>query len=292
MVELSGLVVCSVCHADLALNELAAEGAACCPRCGRRYNVDQGTFNMIPIPPPDGVLKAKWQTWQKLQDNGLQSYTQAPEINLSIGSRDDAQAFKAFSQPSGLILDVGCGPQPFPSYLPEKSDVVGIDPLAGAPRRDFAFVRGIGEYLPFRDGTFDHIVYASSLDHIIDPRRSLADAARCLKPDGYINLWIDGLASSDSPDIHSPLQRYMLLARKGIKSLSRHGWLTRMGVRRTVSYVGSVARMTVPEGATDYFHFMHLNLTVVLQWLRELNLVPIRQQDYPEADSLFIIVKK
>src|SRR6266571_6378707 len=213
MVDLNRLLVCPVCHADLPLIGHGTDGAIDCPDCDRRYDLKQGVYNMTPLPPPDDALKSKWSTWQKLQDNGLLSYTNAPEFNLSIGSREDAQAFKAFAQPSGLILDIGCGPQTHPSYLSDGSTVVGIDPLLGQQPREFSFVQGIGEYLPFREKTFDHILFASSLDHMMVPQRSLAEAVRCLKPDGEISLWIDGLAYNETSLNSSLSARYATLAK-------------------------------------------------------------------------------
>lgn len=288
MVDINDLVVCPVCHSDLSLNSNNGERAVCCNGCQRRYSLNRGVYNMTPLPPADELLRSKWDTWQKLQDNGLLSYTKAPEFNLSVGPREDALAFRSFCQPSGLILDVGCGPQAYSSYLPEGGEVVGIDPLLGRQPREFAFVQGIGEYLPFRDETFDQILYASSLDHIMNPRRSLAEAVRCVKRDGNISLWIDGLADDDSTGKQSTAQGYRTLAMKGFKSLSRHSWLKKIGLRRTISYIVSVARMKVPEGASDCFHFSHLSVAAVLGWLADLNLTITRREDHREADSLFI----
>jgi len=292
MVNLRDLIVCPVCHAALSLDDIEVQGSGCCPNCGRRYAFDRGVFDMTPLPPPDEILKSKWHTWEKLQDNGLVSYVKAPELNLSVGFREDAEAFMNFCQSSGLMLDVGCGMHTYPSYLPEGADVVGIDPLAGEKRRAFTFVKGIGEYLPFRDETFDHILYASSLDHIIDPKRSLADAARCVKANGRINLWIDGLSDEEPSTNRTRFGRYQILAQKGFSCLSRHGWFSKMGFRRTLSYVASVASMEVPEGASDCFHFVHLNVPIVFDWLNELNLRVVSQMDYPAADSVFIQVMK
>ena len=288
MVEINDLLVCPVCHSDLSLKSNNEERAVCCPECKRRYSLNSGVYNMTPLPPVDELLRSKWDTWQKLQDNGLLSYTKAPEFNLSVGLREDALAFRSFCQPSGLILDIGCGPQTYSSYLHEAAEVVGIDPLLGQQPRRFVFVQGIGEYLPFRDETFDQILYASSLDHIIDPKRSLAEAVRCVKTGGYISLWIDGLADDDSTGKQSTARGYRTLAMKGFKSLSRHSWLKKIGLRRTLAYIVSVARMKVPEGASDCFHFSHLNVAVVLGWLADLNLKITRREDHEEADSSFI----
>ena len=291
MIDLRNLLVCPVCHVDLQFDD-SGEGAVGCSRCGRNYRSDRDVFNMTPLPLPNGVVKSKWKLWEQLQDNGSLSYSKAPEFNLSIGSRADAQAFKAFAQASGLVLDIGCGPQTRPSYLPDNGEIVGIDPLLGQQPREFSFVQGIGEFLPFRDSTFDHILYASSLDHVMEPKRSLAEAVRCLRPSGYINLWIDGIASDAPPEIQSRLKRHRVVIEKGLKSLSRHDWLTKMGLFRTVSYMASVATMKVPQGAADYFHFAHLNSDTVSSWLKDLDLRTIRESEHPKFDSLFIQVGK
>ena len=293
MVDLNELIVCAVCQADLPLEQLRSEGSASCARCHNRYAFSQSVYNMTPVPGPAELSESKWSTWRKLQQNGLISYTSAPEFNLSVGVRQDALAFKAFCRMSGLILDVGCGPQTRASYQPASGDaaeVAGIDPLMGHQPREFAFVQGIGECLPFRTATFDHVIFATSLDHVVDPRRSLAEATRCLKPGGFINLWLDAQATDYVETDLSFLGHYRLLARKGFRSLTRHRWINKLGFRRTLSYVASVARMDVPEGAIDCFHFEHLTSTSVSAWLSELNVVTIRQEQF--QDNLFVQATK
>jgi SAM-dependent methyltransferase len=289
MVSLNDLLVCAVCHSELLLNGAEKDGRAECPECSRSYEHSAGVYNMTPLPLPDEELKSKWVAWQSLQDNGWLFYIREPELNLSIGPREDAQAFKAFAQSSGLVLDIGCGPQARPSYLPVNTEVIGIDPLLGDQPREFSFVQGIGEYLPFRNAIFDHILYASSLDHLINPRRSLAEAARCLKPCGRMSLWIDGLDSNESTAKRSRRQHYQALVKKGFKRVSRQGW---SGLRLVPFYIASVANMKIPAGASDYFHFTHLSLAVVSSWLNAVNLKTVRLQEYPEADSVFIQVKR
>ena len=186
------------------------------------------------------------------------------------------------------ILDIGCGTQHLPSYLPEDGAVVGLDPFLGQQPRGFAFVQGLGEYLPFRDGTFDHILFATSLDHMINPRRSLAEAQRCLKPQGYLNLWLDAQAESHDAPATSSWERYRLVVKKGVRSLSRGGWIEKLGWWRTLSYISAVARMRVPDGAVDYFHLDHLMLDEVKGWLDELGLRIVREEVFPASDGLFI----
>ena len=84
----------------------------------------------------------------------------------------------------GLVLDIGCGIAARPAYFTDDPDCtyVGIDPLDGAVVREFDFVQGIAERLPFADATFDGVISATMLDHVPDPTRVLSDARRVLKP--------------------------------------------------------------------------------------------------------------
>src|SRR6266496_6137403 len=161
------LVVCPVCQNELIFTDL---GRVSCSQCGRTYVFDNGVYDLTPLPPPDKEVLENWSLWEQLQENGSVSYTAEPENNLSVGTRDDAKAFGGFSNLSGLVLDIGCGPQKMPSYgLDFPGQLIGIDPLRGVLPKQFGFVQGIGEYLPFPPGTFDRVLFATSLDHMLYP---------------------------------------------------------------------------------------------------------------------------
>src|SRR5690606_10926154 len=90
--------------------------------------------------------------------------------------------------------DVGCGTLPCPGYMAASGsgiNWIGIDPLLGEAARRFPFVQGVGEYLPFRDHTFDGVLYASTIYHQMDPRRSLERARRAIKPRGKLYVWYE-----------------------------------------------------------------------------------------------------
>jgi len=94
----------------------------------------------------------------------------------------------------GLFLDVGCGALPSPGYMAASgSDVnwIGVDPLLGEVARHFPFAQAVGEYLPFRDRTFDGVLYASTIYHQMDPRRSLERARRAIKERGKLYVWYE-----------------------------------------------------------------------------------------------------
>jgi SAM-dependent methyltransferase/uncharacterized protein YbaR (Trm112 family) len=92
----------------------------------------------------------------------------------------------------GLYLDVGCGARPWPVYMAASSECVewiGVDPFLGDAARRFAFVQGMGEYLPFRREAFDGALYASTIYHLLDPQRSLRRVHSILKPTGKLFVW-------------------------------------------------------------------------------------------------------
>jgi len=104
-----------------------------------------------------------------------------------------AELFRGFVAPylRGLVLDVGLGPQPVPWYLEgyPKGLVAGIDPLAPATAHPFIFVQGVAEFLPWRDETFDVVVAATALDHLLVPAKAFEEIHRVLKPDGRFLVW-------------------------------------------------------------------------------------------------------
>lgn len=72
----------------------------------------------------------------------------------------------------GLYLDVGCGALAWPAYMAASSGRVGwigVDPFLGDATRQFPFVQGLGEYLPFLREVFDGALYAGTIYHLLDP---------------------------------------------------------------------------------------------------------------------------
>jgi SAM-dependent methyltransferase len=238
---LTEILGCPICHRPLA--------DARCNACDRSY--PDGDYT--PVPPPDRDVQSKWGLWEQLQANGAAVYDGDPAGNLSVGDRQDAGAFAEFSQLKGRVLDVGCGPQALPSYS-GGDQFVGIDPLRGG-RREFAFVQGIAEYLPFRDGAFDRVLFATSLDHMLSPKRALAESRRVLKPDGLVCVW-----HGEPPPP------------------ARRAWRER--VSRLVRGRSTLLGYRTPRGAVDPFHFSHPRFATVLQWLTEAGMtVDVEHRD-------------
>jgi demethylmenaquinone methyltransferase/2-methoxy-6-polyprenyl-1,4-benzoquinol methylase len=97
-----------------------------------------------------------------------------------------------------LVLDVACGPGAVTRALAKrtKARIVGIDlsedmlragqsnvVQAGLTER-VSLVLGRGEQLPFADDTFDALTFTYLLRYVEDPRATIAELVRVLKPGG------------------------------------------------------------------------------------------------------------
>jgi SAM-dependent methyltransferase len=106
--------------------------------------------------------------------------------------------FGADLKPSGeMILDLGCG---FGGRTLAYQRVTGghcigleIDPRMAGPALRFAksmeaadasFAAGVGEALPFANDSFDAVLSYDVLEHVQDPRKTLAEVCRVLKAGG------------------------------------------------------------------------------------------------------------
>lgn len=79
--------------------------------------------------------------------------------------------------PNGLVLDCGAGSRPI--YF---ENVVNFEIKSYASTD----VLGVGESLPFADGTFDGVISVAVLEHVRDPFRCADEIARVLKPGGRL----------------------------------------------------------------------------------------------------------
>ena len=93
------------------------------------------------------------------------------------------------------VLDVGCGGGLLAEEVARMGfEVTGVDPSepslesacvhAGREGLDIEYVRGVAEDLPFGDASFDVVYCCDVLEHVESVERTVAEAARVLKPGG------------------------------------------------------------------------------------------------------------
>jgi ubiquinone/menaquinone biosynthesis C-methylase UbiE len=117
------------------------------------------------------------------------------------------------SHARGSVLEIGSGPGTNLRFYPGKvTCVTALDPnkcmLDRLERRGadhgFGKVRclrthqGVGEDLPFRDRTFDTVVFTLILCSVQDPKAAISEAVRVLRPGGTL------IAMEHESPIHAP----------------------------------------------------------------------------------------
>ncbi|TAL11705.1 MAG: class I SAM-dependent methyltransferase [Nitrospirae bacterium] len=234
--NIKNIMACPRCKAALLLNE---SRDAECAHCHEVYRWMSYTWDLVPS--CWNTSSTAWLAWEHLQANGLESYRHDPQHNLAVGPREDCLQFSRFCKFDGLVLDVGCGPQAWPTYFAHHAEgtrFVGVDPLAGGIPADYAQFRALGEFLPFADRVFDHVAFATSLDHFIDPLPVLREACRVCRPSGFVDIWVGDKSSGAAP-----------------RKVS-HPWYD---------------KLQKPNGAEDVFHLKRLGSTELRRILGRLD---------------------
>ena len=94
---------------------------------------------------------------------------------------------------TGVVLDVGCGEQPYRSLLPPGSSYQGLDIAESGER--FGYARSDTLYVsgypwPVADGSVDLVLCTEVLEHVLDPGKLLSEVQRCLRPGGRLLLTV------------------------------------------------------------------------------------------------------
>ena len=151
--------------------------------------------------------------------------------------------------------------------------------MRGAVQRDFAFVQGLGEYLPFPDASFDRVLFATSLDHMLVPQRAISEAQRVVRPDGRVIVWMGIVVAGGAKP--SPARRIGV----GLRLLGSGQW-REFGTRVRATTQPRL-ELGTPEGAEDPFHVSHPLPETVVSWLEEGGL-QVNRVERPSADQCLI----
>jgi ubiquinone/menaquinone biosynthesis C-methylase UbiE len=121
--------------------------------------------------------------------------------------------------PRARVLEVGCGTGVLTRLLagwPKVGEVVGVDPAPALLARarslaaalpNVAFREADGRSLPLETGSFDVVVFDSVLSHVPGPDQALAEAARVLRPGGWLAAFDGDYATTTvALGAHDPLQ--------------------------------------------------------------------------------------
>lgn len=130
--------------------------------------------------------------WELTQERQLKDHAEGRSVFSTENSRGAIILGKLLNNliPFKECLDVGCGILPLPGYMKVASNVmfIGIDPFSGS-EREFSFVKGVAENIPFKNQAFDAVLLATSLDHLSNPDEAIKEIYRVLKNKGYLIIW-------------------------------------------------------------------------------------------------------
>ena len=200
---LQTLLVCPICKGELAYFPTLIACTACQATFPQTV---QGLFNVIPghLLQQDGN---GWQTRQLEMEVWYKELLASPSEAASCFDCDYAPYAPILSELSGSILDLGGGNGIVRHFLSEGTEYIVLDPSlnwlgsawsAIADRfscleERFNFVRGVGEYLPFPAGSFDHVLSFWSLNHVLQPERGFQEVHAVLRPTGRFLIVLEDM---------------------------------------------------------------------------------------------------
>lgn len=157
-----------------------------CGRCGHLYQSPRPTLAEIGRHyPPD---YAPFQRAIEDEPSPLR------RLERRYGLRTRCMAVQRAAGAAGRLLDVGCATGLFLDGMRRLGwDVAGVEPDERAAdyargRFGLSIFPGRLEHAPYPAGSFDAITLWDVLEHVHDPRHTLADLARLLRPGGLLVL--------------------------------------------------------------------------------------------------------
>ena len=108
--------------------------------------------------------------------------------NMSKGELSKFRNMLSFFDLKSKVLDIGAGLGWYEKIISSDIEYYGADPLCDWLHPDKRLVQSIGEYLPFKDSSFDSVFIISSLDHVDNPSSVIEEAFRVLHPGGMFAI--------------------------------------------------------------------------------------------------------
>ena len=100
----------------------------------------------------------------------------------------------ALATADGVVVDVGCGAQPYRGLLPASASYIGLDTADaqenfGYTMPDVRIIPPDGRW-PVEDGTADTVLATETLEHVPDSDAFLSEARRVLRPGGHLIMTV------------------------------------------------------------------------------------------------------
>jgi SAM-dependent methyltransferase len=171
---------------------------------------------------------------------------------------------------SGLVLDVGCGAQPYRTLFSTAARYQGIDTVTAKAHFGYEVPDTIyyaGDVWPVADESVDFILCTETLEHVLEPRQFLLEARRCLRPGGCAVLTVPFAARW-----HYIPYDYWRITPSGLQHLFRNcGFMeTRVYARGNAGTVACYKNMAIILPL-----LMPLGSTPIVRWTLRLLAIPL-----------------
>jgi SAM-dependent methyltransferase len=178
--------VCPHCHGALTID---AGGATC---SGCRTSIPRhGELLDFRGPAAD---ERGWADRQRLMTSWYEELHADPQAEARCYDADYEPLRELLQAVTGRVLDLGGGSGVARGYLRDDVVYVNLEPSPEWPAPAAgAFVLGVGEQLPFADGSFDAVLSLWSLNHAADPAAVVAEARRVLRPGGRLIMVLEDM---------------------------------------------------------------------------------------------------
>jgi SAM-dependent methyltransferase len=142
----------------------------------------------------------------------------------------------------GVLLDVGCGAQPYRDLFVGVERYVAMDVIA----RPGVSLCGDAQFLPFGDAVFDAVLCNQVLEHVPEPARLMREVARVLKIGGQLLL-----TAPQTWGLHLEPHDFYRYTKYGLTHLARQAGFEVIEVAPTTGLAATLAQRivdTVSEG--------------------------------------------
>jgi SAM-dependent methyltransferase len=134
-----------------------------------------------------------------------------------------------------IVIDVGCGEQPYRPGLRGFKRYVGFDSIDAPDRGANPDVLGDALALPFADGCADAVLCTEVIEHVKDPAQLLSELARALAPGGFLLL-----SSPFTWQIHDEPHDYWRFTEYGLRLIVERAGFRVMALRPVNGYAGAL----------------------------------------------------